>query len=61
MLSPFYVTVNIFFEFANLFMTKNNYTSSKSKHKKLLRNLRIKKLEEKMKLNIKKRKTNNKK
>ena len=42
-------------------MNKIKKTSSKSDHKKLLRNQRIKKLEEKMKLNIKKRKLNNKK
>tara|TARA_Y100001970_G_C14034750_1_gene750486 strand:+ start:329 stop:457 length:129 start_codon:yes stop_codon:yes gene_type:complete len=42
-------------------MTKIDYTSSKSKHKKELQKLRIKKLEEKMKINIKKRKINKKK
>ena len=37
-------------------MSQSNKISSKSKHKILLRNNRIKKLEEKMKVNIKKRK-----
>ena len=33
-----------------------NKLSSKSKHKEMLRSLRLKKLEEKMKINMKKRK-----
>ena len=37
-------------------MTKNKDRSSKSKHKAILKALRLKKLEEKMKLNIRKRK-----
>ena len=37
-------------------MSKNKESSSKSKHKEMLRFLRLKKLEEKMKTNIKKRK-----
>ena len=41
-------------------MPKNNNISSKSQHKKMLQALRIQKLEEKMKLNIKKRKKNKK-
>lgn len=42
-------------------MTEKKITSSKTQHKKLLKALRIKKLEEKMKLNMKKRKQNTKK
>ncbi len=42
-------------------MTKNNDRSSKSKHKDALTKLRIKKLEEKMKMNLIKRKKNTKK
>tara|TARA_X000000368_G_scaffold214071_1_gene169104 strand:- start:2399 stop:2536 length:138 start_codon:yes stop_codon:yes gene_type:complete len=42
-------------------MNKKNDISSKSQHKNTLRQIRIKKLEEKMKLNIKKRKINIKK
>ena len=37
-------------------MIEKKDTSSKSQHKKLLKAVRVKKLEEKMKLNIKKRK-----
>ena len=42
-------------------MTKNKNISSKSKHKEALTKLRIKKLEEKMKMNLIKRKKNTKK
>ena len=42
-------------------MTKNKDRSSKSKHKEILIKLRIKKLEEKMKMNLIKRKKNTKK
>tara|TARA_Y100001934_G_scaffold92585_1_gene114338 strand:+ start:616 stop:756 length:141 start_codon:yes stop_codon:yes gene_type:complete len=42
-------------------MTKNKDRSSKSKHKEILTKLRIKKLEENMKMNLKKRKKNTKK
>ena len=42
-------------------MIKNKCLSSKNQHKKLLKALRIKKLEEKMRLNLKKRKLNTKK
>jgi len=41
-------------------MPENKNISSKSKHKKILKSLRIRKLEEKMKLNLKKRKKNTK-
>ena len=39
-------------------MAKNNNISSKSRHKKILKVNRLKKLEEKMKINMKKRKMN---
>jgi hypothetical protein len=39
-------------------MAKKNNNLSKSRHKKILQSLRIQKLEERMKLNIKKRKHN---
>ncbi len=42
-------------------MTKNKDRSSKSKHKETLTKLRIKKLEEKMKMNLIKRKKGSKK
>ena len=41
-------------------MSEIKKKSSKSKHKDLLKNTRLKKLEEKMKLNMKKRKQSNK-
>ena len=42
-------------------MTKNKDRSSKSQHKEVLTKLRIQKLEEKMKMNLIKRKKNTKK
>ena len=42
-------------------MENNKNISTKSKHKKMLKEARIKKLENKMKLNLKKRKLVNKK
>ena len=41
-------------------MDKNKNISSKSQHKKILKEKRLKKLEKKMKINIKKRKFNKK-
>tara|TARA_B100001175_G_C18909411_1_gene357088 strand:- start:144 stop:278 length:135 start_codon:yes stop_codon:yes gene_type:complete len=41
-------------------MDKNKNISSKSQHKKILKENRLKKLEKKMKINIKKRKFNKK-
>ena len=41
-------------------MPEKNNNLSKSQHKKILKSLRIKKLEERMKLNIQKRKYNKK-
>ena len=42
-------------------MVKKNYISSKTKHNQILKAKRLEKLEEKMKINMKKRKLNNKK
>ena len=42
-------------------MSENKKTSSKTQHKNLLKLNRLKKLEEKMKVNMKKRKFNTKK
>ena len=42
-------------------MSENTNISSRTKHKKILKNNRIKKLEEKKKINMKKRKLNTKK
>lgn len=39
-------------------MLKKNKISSKTKHKNILKTARLKKLEDKMKLNMKKRKLN---
>ena len=39
-------------------MSENNHISSKTRHKQSLQISRLKKLEEKMKINIKKRKKN---
>jgi len=41
-------------------MTEKNNNLSKSQHKKILQSFRIKKLEERMKLNMQKRKHNKK-
>jgi len=56
MICFFLLSSKFYLKLTRIKMTQKKNISSKTKHKQLLRVSRVKKLEEKMKLNIKKRK-----